>query len=226
MTKLLIKADIRPLARPETLILQLGTLELGREYTRTLKMLHADPQLEITGLDIANPHVAARLVETGVPDPQGGYHATIEITIAKTAPWGQLTDTTLNVGARGVAVAGEAPIEKTYPVFISGRIFGDLRPEPAILSASGSISPGQPYQLSSVIYRTSGTSFAVLGATVKDGSVPGADVRIETLSPSSYRITLAGTAPRGVRALRGSVAVLTDVPGEENLTLPVSASIR
>ncbi len=225
VSRLSIMVEIRPLARPETLILQLGILPLGQEHKHTINVHYTDPQLRVTGLDLPNPHVSARLVKTGIRDPQTGeYRATIEITVARDAPWGMLTDATLDVGVRGVPVQGSGPVEKVYPVFISARIFGDLRPQPAVFKPNGSISPGQPYELSTVLYRTSGTPFAITSAAVKD--VPEAAVRFEPLSRSSYRVTLAGTAPVGPRALRGSVTVHTDVAGEEKLTLPVSASIR
>ena len=51
------------------------------------------------------------------------------------------------------------------------------------------------------------------------------EVIVEPINPSSYRISIRGT-PRAKGAFSGNVRVLTDVPGEEDITLPYKAYVK
>lgn len=224
--KLAIRADIRPLLELDSYIARLGTLQLGQEHTHVIGLSSPDPDLVISGIQTSGPHISAAVIEDSVRrDAAEGYHASVEVTISANAPWGQLVNTDVTLTAHGRPAPGMDLVRKPYTVQLMGALYGDLQPQPPVLRSNESIMHGGPYELSTTLFSTSGTPFKVTGTIVTDTTSPDATARVEQISGNAYRIIVEGASALRPGTLRGFVRVQTDVPGEEALVMPFSATV-
>jgi hypothetical protein len=229
VTRLTISAHVQPTVRVDTQILNLGDLRLGQENRTYFNVYYRNPQVEITRIEVDNPHLTAGLVGPGTGSPvneQGEYRATIEVVVDEQAPWGVIDRANLTFNARTPAAADADLTPVSYRVLVVGALFGDLQVEPRYLSAEQLLVQGKPFAATGVLSRVSGAPFTITDIQVKDPPVPDAVARFEQISASEYRIVLEGRAPETSGGLSGSVALRTDVPGEENLVMLLSAYVK
>ncbi|MHC4081613.1 MAG: DUF1573 domain-containing protein [Planctomycetota bacterium] len=221
--KLSVSADITPLVRFDSVFLRVGHLELGKEHERLFSMYYTDPDLEFPKFSADNPHVTVRLLKRSRlpqpgPDGRDEYRAVIGITIARTAPWGTLLPGEIRCTARQGPRPGDEPREANYTLFLSSQLYGDLRAEPAALSSGTTVRVGESFDASMVLSSASGTYFSVIDASLAEPSDLDVEVQVEPIDPASYRISIH-YIPSIKGPINGSVRVLTDVPGEEDLTI-------
>jgi hypothetical protein len=230
VVQLSISADIRPLLRPESYIFRLGMLELGRERTHRMNVFYTDPQLEIVDLQVEDPNFTARVVGSGPAEQSPGsepqYVATIEVAVGPGLPWGLMAPVTLTLKARGRTGLHPEPEEATYEILMVGTVFGDLRLEPSALSDRELLAPRQHFQVAAVLSSYSGKPFTVTDARFAEDPLPGAQVRVEPISASSYRIVVEGQAPATRGMVAKTLSVKTDAPGEEVLTVRFTAYVK
>jgi hypothetical protein len=229
VTRLTISAHVEPTVRVDTKILNLGDLRLGQENRTYFNVYYRNPQVEITRIEVDNPHLTARLAGPGTGSPvneQGEHRATIEVVVDEDAPWGVIDRANLTFTARAPAAAGADQTPVSYRVLVVGALYGDLQAEPRYLSPEGLLVQGQPFAATAVLSRLSGAPFTITDIQVKDSPVPDAIARFEQISAGEYRILLEGRAPATPGGLNGSVALRTDVPGEENLVMLLSAYVK
>jgi hypothetical protein len=77
---------------------------------------------------------------------------------------------------------------------------------------------GESFDASMVLSSASGTYFSVIDASLAEPSDLDVEVQVEPIDPASYRISIH-YIPSIKGPINGSVRVLTDVPGEEDLTI-------
>jgi hypothetical protein len=229
IVNLTVSADISPLVRWNSHILRLETLELGMEHRRSFSGICTDPDLEITGFTIDNPHISVQPLAVSLVGRQDEgpdeYRALCRLTVADTAPWGRIHPFKLTVTARGGVQPGDEPREAKYNFLVFGDLYGDLRIDPYALSAGAGIRLGEPFDTSVVLSSVSGTYFAVIDASVSEPNDHDIDVHVEPVDPTSYRISIDGVG--GARgALRGEVRVRTDVPGEDDLAIRIYGYVK
>jgi hypothetical protein len=229
--KLSVTADISPLVRFDSFFLGVGAMELGKEHRRSFSGYFIDPETEITQIVSENPHVSVEVLRTSrVPRPtEGGaeeYRSVMVITFAPTAPWGIVDPGKLTLTARQPPGPGEdEPREAEYTLYISAELYSDLRPEPSALSIEPALKIGDSFDAAVVLRSISGNYFAVIDASHTEPADRELEVRVEPLDPTSYRISIHGTAT-APGALSGKITVRTDVPGEENLTLQYGGYVK
>jgi hypothetical protein len=190
---------------------------------------YRNPRVEITRIEVDNPHLTARLAGPRTESPvneQGEYSATIEVVVDKDAPWGVIDRANLTFDASTPAAAGADLTPVSYRILVVGGLYGDLHAEPQYLASKELLVQGQPFTITAVLTRVSGAPFTITDIQVKDPPVPDAVARFEQISASEYRILVEGRAPETSGGLAGSVALRTDVPGEENLVLLLSAYVK
>jgi hypothetical protein len=228
--KLSVTADITPLVRFESIFLRIGALELGKKHERTFDAYYTDPDLKITRIKADNPHVTVRLLNRSRlpqpgPDGQNEYRAIFGLTIAPSAPWGSIDPGKLTFAAHAVQEPGAEPREAVYTMYISGQLYGDLRPDPIAMSTEESLRVGDSFDAFLVLSSISGSYFSVIDASLLEPSELDIEVLVEPIEPSSYRISVHCTA--SVKGpISGRIRVLTDVPGEEDLTLAYFAYVK
>jgi hypothetical protein len=221
--KLSVTADITPLVRFESIFLRIGALELGKKHERTFDAYYTDPDLKITRIEADNPHVTVRLLnQSRRPQPgadgQDEYRAVFGLTIAQSAPWGGLDPGKLTFAAQAGQEPGAEAREAVYTMYISGQLYGDLRPDPTAMSTDESLRVGDSFDAFLVLSSISGSYFSVIDAGLLEPSELDIEVIVEPIDPSSYRISVHCKA--SVKGpISGRIRVLTDVPGEEDLTL-------
>jgi hypothetical protein len=221
--KLSVTADIIPLVRFESIFLRIGAMELGKKHERSFTVHYNDPDLEITKIETDNPHVTVRLLsQSRLPQPgtdgQDEYQAIFGITIAQSAPWGSLDPGKVTFAAHTGQEPGAEPREAVYTMYINGQLFGDLRPDPIAMSTDESLRVGDSFDSFLVLSSISGSYFSVIDASLVEPSEQSCEVIVEPVDPSSYRIRIHCT-PSAKGPISGRIRVLTDVPGEEDLTL-------
>ncbi len=228
LIRLRVSALIRPLLDVEK-FLRLGRLPLGRDYTSRVDLSYEDADLRITNLSGNNPHVTARIAEMGrkvsASKDQPAYRGALEVTVSKDAPWGVIYATRLAITVYGRPEPGADPVEHEYTVFVQGNLFGEVSAEPPILSI-GNLDPRRSYEASATLTRDSGAPFSVLGAEIAETDLPGIGVRVEPQGASAARIIVHGSTGTFRGSFKGAVRVLTDVPGEESLTLRFGGFVR
>jgi hypothetical protein len=221
--KLSVTADITPLVRFDSVFLGIGAMELGKKQERSFSAYSADPDLKFTKIETDNPHVTVRLLNQSRqpqmgPDGQYEYRTLFGITIAQTAPWGIVDPGKVTIAAQAGQEPGAEPREANYSLYIRGQLYGDLRPEPIALSSGEPHRVGESFDASLILSSISGSYFSVIDASLVESSELDMEVIVEPISPSSYRISVHAT-PRAKGPFSGNVRVLTDVPGEEDITL-------
>ncbi|MHC4082444.1 MAG: DUF1573 domain-containing protein, partial [Planctomycetota bacterium] len=228
VTKLTISAHVEAIVRLDAHMLTLGTLEVGREHRRSFDVYYSDPRTEITGIEVNHPHITARLVNAGTraaANAKGAYRATIEAVVKDDAPWGVLNRVQLTFRASTPAAAGAERAEASYHVSIGAVLQGDLRAKPPMVMATSGLTAGQAFEASSILSRASRAPFTISDLRLEVPPVPDAVVRVKEISASAYRIIVEGTAPETSGAIKGSVALRTNVPGEQDLVILFAAYV-
>lgn len=221
ISKLTIQANIRPLVA-FSFFLRFGDVELGQAHTRRADMTYSDPDLEFTDIFSTNPHVTAKVIDAGRPNPDRNglpYMATMEVTLGSDTPWGLLQSTQVKFTAHGRAGPQFAPAAAPYSMWINGQVFGELRIDPVVLATKETFGRGQPFTVSTEMTRREGKPFEITAIHVSKTPVTGLTASVEPKGPGAYTIVLEGTTPAGGGPLNGNVTVTTDVPGEENLDI-------
>jgi len=227
VTKLVIRADIRPLIDFDH-FLRFGERELGQEHAHRFVLSYRDPELRITDVYTTDPYFSVKLTDVGTPNPVAGglpYLATLEVTLGSDAPWGILQSQVKFTG-RGRAAEQFAPAAAAYSVMISGYVFGDVRLDPIMLLSRDSIGRNRPFKLSAELTRTSGIPFSVTDVRITETTLPGLTPSVVANGPAAYTVYLDGTTPAAGGTINGSLMVLTDIPGEEELPLRFAMYVK
>jgi hypothetical protein len=226
--KLTINGLVEPMLRCDRLH-RLGDLRLGQEHRSVFRLSYDDPDLVIRDVTANNPHVTARLVEMGVAGPtvegKATYEGAIEVTLAKTLPWGVLSGVRVQLTVYGRPEPRADPIDFNYNVFISAVVSGELRATPGTFTF-GRMGPNQPFEKAVTLSRSSDAPFTVTGARVSETAIPGVEVRLELADSGEPRLVVSGSSGSHRGGFRGVITVNTDVPGEETLKIRFTGYVK
>jgi hypothetical protein len=199
--------------------LRLDVLRLGETHRSVVNMYHTDRDLEIGGVSVNNPHVSARVIATGDPDPRPDgnerYRAQLEVVVGPGAAWGPIYATQARFDVTARPEPGAAAVTKAYKLFILGSLFGELHAEPTIVSF-GVIRPGAAFSGSALLTRPSGAPFTVTEARVTETTIAGIEARARKQDATTWRILLSGAAGSYLGQIRGVVTVRTSLPAPED----------
>ncbi len=236
---LTFSSTIAPLLRLQSRFLQLGQIPVHKEHRAVVNFSYNDPELEFKSVQVNSPYITARLLESGQTtrlfDSPDKYFAQVEIVISADAPWGTLYSTQLLMDVNGRVLSTAPPIDQPYQMYIQGSLFGELRASNQSRGRQrtftstvgiGNLDANTNFEETVQLERTSGQPFRVTGATVAESTLPGVEVRWEQTKPSSYEIVIFGNTGTFRGLVRGTVAVNTDVPGEEQVQILFTGRVK
>jgi hypothetical protein len=226
--RLTVSSMVEPMVTMSRMI-NMGTVPLGQAHKETLELTYRDADIEFMSVGTNNPHLTAELVETGlVATNEGGqerYKAIIELSLSDEAPWGLLYANRLNMRVRVRPTPDAEPIVQPYTVHISGRVFGEIEANPALLSV-GTFPAGRTFEKSLVLSRSSGEPLSITEATVAESTMPGVEVRVEPIDEASARVVLFGDTAEYKGSIRGQIALQTNVQDEGELKIRFAGFAR
>lgn len=219
--RLQILADVRPflLIQPEKLELGVLTYRQPHQATATVDCA-VDPNFTIVSVKTTNPHISAE----ALPPAPGESKRTIVIHVSPMATWGSLF-AWLEVAGSGRPSPDATPIVHTAKIRVQGQLFGQLRASPWDTFRFGA-KPGETFERHIQITRANGEPFELHSATVVRCDLPGATVSVRKLAPHSYDLIFKATADRLRPMAEGLVTITTNVPGEEQIDIPIAGVVR
>jgi Protein of unknown function (DUF1573) len=176
-----------------------GTAQ-SQQVTLTDRM--PDPNFKIAAITNASPYIKV----TWQPAPGGERSALLNITLLKTAPAGAITDL---VKVNTTRIPLEIPV--------SGTVLGDINLNPPQVSFG--IVPHHASALRYVRLTNSGDHpVKVTGISSNNASVVAGVEPVKTGKEYKITVQLAPNTPDGV--LRGSLAIKTDDPHQQDVKVP------
>jgi hypothetical protein len=240
VTKLIFNVAIKPLLALQSRFMQLGIMKLGQGHTQEMWANYTDPDLTIVSTTVNKPYITARVVRDreplAAPGGQPTYRVTIAVTVAPDAPWGTLQAARLTILLRGKVEEGVQPIDYDYEVYVQGSVYGEIHAESlsritgrqatatSVVSLA-TMPPNLDYEGTVRLHRPSGEPFQIKSATLVKSPIPGMEVRVEPESPSAHQVIAFGNTGSYVGTIEATIAVETDVPGEERLELLVVGGV-
>jgi len=219
---LTIKAEIKPFVTFSEPYLRMGDLPFGEQHTKRVHLTCADPNFEL--LEIKSGSLYVDVLDVG--RQADGRHA-IDVVVTHNAPWGQMNGS-IQGTVRGTVPGEDAPRDHQLQVSVHANLFGDLRVQPTML-AVGHVRPKGSIDRRVRLTNATGEPFQVLSAEVRNGTPADMQVRAEPVSDArgtGYDLILSGAAGDYMGLIRGIVAVTTDIPGEQERTLPIYGVVR
>jgi len=217
--RLMITANVEAFIVIEPRMIEFGVVPYRYGTTTTVTVTCPDEEFVIQNVATTSRYVSARIVPDG--SPRGPK--TIEVTVAPDIPWGGFA-TRLAVTARGRPAPGEEPIIHTSKIRVQGKAFGQLAAEPDAFRFG--VKPNEVFERRLKISHRSGTPFEIVRTAVSSGNIPGARVRVEQISESSYELILTASGATRPMQGRGVVLITTTVTGEETLEIPIVGVVR
>ncbi len=217
--RLQIHSEVLPFLDIQPRFLDVGVLAYRQAHGLTVSVAcPSDENFTIEAIRTSNPHFSAQLR----PVFGGEKKRIVVITIEPTAMWGSLFSW-LEITGKGRPAPNAEPIVHTSKIRIQGQIFGQLKAEPDTFRFGA--KPGEQFMRSVRVTRTDGQPFE-LSATLGFADLPGTVIRVQRLSPSSYDLIMTATGDQLRPTAGGTVAVTTNVPGEEKIDIPIMGVIR
>ncbi len=233
VVKLTLRSDIHPLLKFERFF-RIGEMTMHEEHRHRLPVFYTDPDLRINRIEVRDTngvhgHITAKVAEMGEVESTSDdglttYKGEIEITVPADNPWGLLYGTRVNMDVYGRPRPDADPVSYTYDAFLSGSVYGELRADEPMISLS-TLEPNKSYEKYYTIRRRTGQPFNVLSAIVTETSLPGVQVRVEPAGSAGQSIVVSGNTGGFHGSFKGMLAVETDVPGEESLTIPFAGRV-
>lgn len=202
--ELTIKGDVKVQVAANPSEVAFGNVKHGTEPTRQVvitDLVNGKP-LKITSISKANPDISV----TSVPRPDGKPGAAINVTLLKSMPAGPFDDTVKLKTSR-------APLDIT----VFGVVQGDITMNPPQVSF-GIVGRHQATQRVVRLVNDGDRTINVTGVSSSSNNVSAA---VEPITPGKeYKITLqlAPDTPDG--AIRGRLAIHTDDPNQQTVSLP------
>lgn len=212
ITTLVLQGEVTAEVAVQPGQLYLGRLRRGSRATHTVSVLYdADEPISITGVEHDNPGIR---VEAEDVEADGKRGRRLHVSVADTAPLGQLRDTLT------ITTTSEKKPRLTVPVF--GNVEGDVTVEPPQVSF-GVVRPGARRTRAVRIKNAGAAALRILEVTSS----------LDTLVPELHEITpgrefrldlhVRGDTPG---KLRGEVGVVTDHPEQARLAVRVFGAVR
>lgn len=202
--ELTLKGDVKVQVAASPSEVAFGNIKHGTEPARQVLItdLVDGKPLKITKISKASPDISV----TPVPRPDGKPGAAINVTLLKTMPAGPFDDT-INLAT------SRAPID----ISVFGTVQGDITVNPPQVSF-GIVGRHQPTQRVVRLLNHGDRRVSVTGVSSSSQDVSAA---VEPVTPGKeYKITLqlAPDTPDG--PIRGRLAIHTDDPNQQTVSLP------
>jgi hypothetical protein len=137
----------------------------------------------------------------------------------------------MDITVRGRTSPEKPPITHTASIRVAGQVFGKVQAKMATAESKldtfrFGIDPGQQFERRVELFRPDEQPFRIVETSIIESELDSASVHAEQLSPSAWDIVLVGTGAGKAQNYRGMVRVVTDVPGEETIDIPIFGVIR
>ncbi len=241
VTRLRIGADVVPIGVVEPANIQPGTLLTNKTHVLTFHVKSEDPYAKITGFKANIPSLkgvtndreitfkAQPAVEL-VDDPKHAVSIPVRMTIpAGLFPNGKAS-VDIEVAMTGTPPGAAEPMAGSANARMIANFAGELR----VTSRFARISetrPGMPYTISTNVTTLSAKEFQIEKVEVTDANGRQIDVTYEiepvkdAASPT-YALTISGTTPESVGAMRGTVSITSNLKGEGPVQMVFNGFIR
>lgn len=202
--ELTMKGDVKVQVAASPSEVAFGDIKHGTEPTRQVLItdLVDGKPLKITKISKSNPDISV----TPVGRPEGKPGAAINVTLLKTMPAGPFDDTIKLATSR-------APLD----ISVFGTVQGDITVNPPQVSF-GIVGRHQPAQR---VVRLLNQGDRTVNVTGVSSSTQNVSAAVEPVTPGKeYKITLqlAPDTPDG--AIRGRLAIHTDDPNQQTVSIP------
>jgi hypothetical protein len=219
LARLELRANILPFLVVDPKWIDFKVLPFNKEHHFSFVVsCPSDDAFRIDSLRTTNPLARATIV----PSHARATSKAIDVAISPTAPWGGFVSF-LEITATGRPAPDKAPLTHTSKIRIQGFLFGQLQADPDAFRFG--VKPGERFERTVRIFRPSGEPFTLHSATVVSSDLPGTSVSIEKVAPHEYRLIMRATARELRQQCGGVVAIVTDVPGEERINIPISGVV-
>ncbi|MCA9296202.1 MAG: DUF1573 domain-containing protein [Phycisphaerales bacterium] len=223
-TKLMITANVMPFIELEPRMVTPGELPLGEEHRSVLKISSIDPDFKLVDVKAESPLIGIVRMPAEFDDFTKKRYERVQVVVPANAPWGGLYSA-IDITVRGKTSPDAEPIEHTSKIRFGAQLYGKLRASPRDRFGFG-IKPNESFDRELILSREDGEPFNVLNHHLEAGSLPNASVEVKKISPNSWSFTLTGTGGPIPMNYNGRVVVRTDVPGEEQIELPIFGVVR
>jgi hypothetical protein len=202
--ELTMKGDVKVQVAASPSEVAFGNIKHGTEPTRQIlvtDLIDGKP-LKITKISKSNPDISV----TPIPRPDGKPGAAINVTLLKAMPAGPFDDTIKLATSR-------APLD----ISVFGTVQGDITVNPPQVSF-GIVGRHQPAQRVVRLLNEGDRTVIVTGVSSSSRSVSAA---VEPVTPGKeYKITLQLDPDTPDGAIRGRLAIHTDDPNQQTVSLP------
>jgi hypothetical protein len=223
-TKLMITANVMPFIDLEPRMVTPGELPLGKEHRSILKISSIDPDFKVVDVQAESPLIGIVRLPAEFDDFTKKRYERVEVVVPTNAPWGGLYSA-INITVRGKTSPDAKPIEHTSKIRFGAQLYGKLRASPRDRFGFG-IKPNETFERELILSRDDGQPFNVLDHQLEAGTLPSASVEVKMISASSWSFTLKGRGGSIPMNYNGRIIVSTDVPGEEQIELPIFGVVR
>lgn len=222
-----IKADITPFVSFDPKTVRFADARSGAADRKVVALESVDPEFSIGRIYMSG--IAAKYFSVSrLPRSKDGDDVErILIQLSPQTPWGAQY-ASLNVDVEGVSPENGEPISHTAKLGVSAKVSGLLESTETMFRV-GIVQPGVEFSKVVTLRNAEGEGFVVLSSSIRNSSIAGMKV-VAVPSPgsdmSSWTLVLTGTPVRSEQSIRGEVVVVTDVPGEDELTFRIGGVAR
>lgn len=229
---LTIQSNIQEFVAAVPPIVQFNKVRYGQAHKQIVRLTSVDSNLEILEISSRSPYMTAQLMGGAAgPEPRNstqiGRTFLIEITLDPSTPWGQ-TYGALEIQTRGRINSSSPVIDHKVTVTVNAVVFGDVIVEPLPLQL-GLIPPGGQIEKSVKLVSGTGKPFRIVSAEFKNCPVTGLRVDIVPITTGAeegYMLNVVGPAGDYLGIMRGDLHVITDLPGEAPIDIPLRGAVR
>ena len=226
--RLTISAVVIPFAKIEPDPVVFGTVQLGQEHVIKLTVDSYGGSLDVKTI---KTHMGAVMAEKNdylsVEHVEGSNDPMEFIaTLSKDAPWGTsygsiVIDCTANLEG------SDQPRTSSLDTRVSVTVFGDVHADKTVYNL-GFMTPGDKFNERIRLWRPSKKPFS-LSANTRDEDMAGLAIRTEPIVEDGivgYEIIVSGDTTDFTGVIDGYIDIVTDVPGEEKLSIKLSGMVR
>ena len=224
-----IKADVTATVSANPKSLSFGLIPLNAGGSGKVTIMAQNDNYEPTQVVISGQlkQYAESVITQTTPPGAKKRSWTINVTTKPNIPWGWHTGSLLIKGDTKIPSTGETR-PHSLTVGMNANVQGDLRASDSMFRLM-ILNTDQQFTKKVRLSRADGTPFTIQSATVKNGRPANMAVAIVPDSKSNgsaYELILSGTTGSTNSSVLGQVDVVTDIPGEEEISLRIAGSIR
>ncbi|MBX3357832.1 MAG: DUF1573 domain-containing protein [Phycisphaeraceae bacterium] len=217
-----ISSNVKPFVYVDSAKVQFNETMINTEAKQTLHVIGRDPEFKVTSAEAANREMFSVNVLPSEPYMDGEeklVRVPIEVTFkAGSTPGIQNTQITINTNDTR---------KPTVQSMVGGMIVGESRVSPQMVIVRTN-APSVQFEALAQIDNRLGKSFEIKAIDVEGptGMNLAADFEPQTVNGNpGYLIKVVGVTPGLPGQARGQITLLTDIPGEAEIKIPLYANI-